>query len=197
MTGNQAFFGGGCFAVFGRDVAVSARVLWEQPGMPWIGTRLTGSKGDPPPPGPHEGVESPLQIDAVAGATVIGDGRERARLGGAGFFTNADGILFAVDSVSQSWVLAACMSCLHTPSTAYAHGPLPPAATRIELNSWHTLRLEVSGTSATGTLDGHTLFSKVKVGGNSHQCRSGYVGIGLGNFTAALFDDFSVEAAAT
>jgi hypothetical protein len=175
--------------------------------MPWIGTRLTGSSGDPPPPGPHEGVHhsrmgpmnqrvySPLEVDTVASATGVGDGRERASLGGAGFFTNAGGVLLAIDSVSQSWVLAACMSCVHSPNTAYAHGPLPAAVGRIELNTWHVLRLEVSGASATGTLDGHALFSKVQVG-KTHQSRSGYAGIGLANFTAALFDDFSVDAAA-
>ena len=101
----------------------------------------------------------------------------------------------AIDSVTQSWVLAACMSCVHSPSTAYAHGLLPAVVGRIDVNSWHTLRLEVTGSVATGTIDGHTLFAKVQVSGGSHVCASGYAGIGLANFTAALFDDFSVEPA--
>ena len=115
MAWFDGFFGGGCFAVFGRDVAVSARVgalgatrhaldrnkaHWQQRRAP--STRST------------QGCRVTAIIDVAAGATVIGKGRERARLGGAGFFTNAGGILLAVDSVSQSWVLTACMSWLHT-----------------------------------------------------------------------------------
>jgi hypothetical protein len=33
-------------------------------------------------------------------------------------------------------------------------------------------------------------------GGTAHAVKSGYAAIGLANFTAALFDDFSIEAAA-
>ena len=199
------------------DIVVSAKVLWEQQGCPWIAARVTGSRGDPPPPGPHldlpaqAGRESgglPLQQHRTGSSSSSSGSRgarsarssllgDEAATGAAGFFTNADGVMFAIDSVTQTWVLAACMSCVHSPSTAYAHGALPAAVGHIALNTWHALRLEVSGTTASGSVDGHSLFSKVDVGGGTaHVVKSGYAAIGLANFTAALFDDFSIEAAA-
>ena len=55
--------------------------------------------------------------------------------------------------------------------------------------------MEVGGGSATGTLDGHTLFEGTNVAVGPHRQDSGYAAMGLANYTAALFDDWKVQAA--
>ena len=125
-------------------------MLWEQDGLAWVGARVHGNQGDPNPPGPHAASDL---------------GPPKVRLA----FTNADGLFFGVRTDSQSWVLSACVACVHSPAAAFAHGPLPASVGRLALDTWHTLTLEVSGTTATGSMDGHALFTHVDISeGQSH-----------------------------
>eukprot|EP01045_Picozoa_sp_COSAG04_P015345 COSAG04_NODE_1207_length_7734_cov_2.251081_2_plen_365_part_00 len=164
------------------DISVSASILVEEHGQPWIGARIGGRSGDPAPG------EAALGHGLAASDALL----MRAR-GGRLTFTDANGVLLGVSTATQTWTLAPCVTCFD-PRDALAHGPLPTSL-HIALDTWHSLQLEVVGGSATGTLDGHTLFEGTNVAVGPHRQDFGYAAMGLANYTAALFDDWKVQAA--
>ena len=59
-----------------------------------------------------------------------------------------------------------------------------------EGEEWAKLRLVLVGAQASGFVGSHELFTGVDVSAVAPS--KGYVGFGMGNFTAALFDSFAV-----
>lgn len=57
-------------------------------------------------------------------------------------------------------------------------------------NAWHTLTLNIQGTSASGLLNGYPLWENVTISQPSH----GWAAIGTRSFEFAQFDNFHVEA---
>ena len=123
-------------------------------------------------------------------------------------FTNAAGVIFAVDSLEAVWKLAPCHLCLHVNRTLLAQGKLPAGtlqqlAPRLGFDGsvgsldrhqkqppqWMRLRLELRGFKASGFILNVQVFAEVDV---SSAPAKGFAGFGMGNFTAGLFDDFSV-----
>jgi hypothetical protein len=109
-------------------------------------------------------------------------------------FTNANGVLLAVDSASARWLLAPCASCLHRNISLFAQGPLPSEALQCLMgpsSTWAELRLELLGATASGWLGDRLLFSHIDV---SAAPSKGFAGFGMGDFTPGLFDNFAAMA---
>ena len=114
-------------------------------------------------------------------------------------FTNANGVMLAVDVASARWLLAPCAACLHRNGSLLGEGPLSqllPGDSLVHLTgpstTWAKLRLELVGATASGWLDDHLLFQDVDVSGAPSK---GFAGFGMGSFTPGLFDDFAATAA--
>eukprot|EP01052_Picozoa_sp_SAG31_P026963 SAG31_NODE_2483_length_5627_cov_3.161390_8_plen_622_part_00 len=250
------------------DVSVSVSVRLETPGgMPWIGARIQGRKGDPAPLGPlyaarqdtsracdeeefpiatkiqfkglqgqgsnvtteaacreaccaHDGCtlyqfwpSEPVSSRCWLGhkptdgsGTHPGKFTSRSRVPlvtlpprpkGGSTFTNAAGVLLAIDATTSRWLLAPCAACLHSNATLLGQGPLPSDSLHSLNNDdgpWAKLHLELHAMVASGWVGGHQLFSKIDV---SAAPLKGFVGFGMGEFSAALFDDFAVTASPT
>ena len=113
-------------------------------------------------------------------------------------FTNANGVVLALDAASARWLLAPCAACLHRNSSLLGQGPLPGDSLRrlkgpSSTSPWAKLRLELIGATASGWLDDHLLFRNVDV---TVAPSKGFAGFGMGSFTPGLFDDFAATAAA-
>ena len=118
-------------------------------------------------------------------------------------FTDAAGVILGIDSATATWRLAPCHLCLHVNSTLLAQGALPTGVLEQlapwlvaagsrggEGEEWAKLRLVLVGAQASGFVGSHELFTGVDVSAVAPS--KGYVGFGMGNFTAALFDSFAV-----
>lgn len=67
------------------------------------------------------------------------------------------------------------------------------AKTQVGVGSWHVLELTTIGTTATGSLDGKALFTDKAIRGMD----TGFAAIGMNDWFAVEFDDFSVNEAGT
>jgi galactosylceramidase len=99
--------------------------------------------------------------------------------------TTAKGVFFGVNA--STWFVATDLTNLN--GSVLKSGP-----TTVLGSAWHNLSLSLTGSSATGRVDGSALFSGLDVSGAPSP--HGAVVFGLDSFRGASFDNLVVEAAA-
>ena len=89
---------------------------------------------------------------------------------------------------TSSWALFPFVANVTTPSAALARGSLPSP---LQVGTWHMVRMSITGTRVTGSLDGTPVFSALDVGAAVPV--EGWVGIGTADWGQHVqFDNISI-----
>ena len=107
----------------------------------------------------------------------------------------SDGIVLCVDGAGRYNLTVGGPTLPKAPDsmtaetrTSYADGV---SKTLVEAGTWHVLELETIGDKATGALDGKPLFTNTAI----RSLDTGFAALGMNNWFAVEFDDFSIHQA--
>jgi hypothetical protein len=108
----------------------------------------------------------------------------------SGNINSMAGVWFSVNA-SGGWNVSLSSGTIARPGVQLASGPCAAAVP----GTWHVLSLNVSGGTATGTLDGVMLFSGLDVTGNGTASRAGWAALGTTDFGYVQFDNVFINGA--